>query len=109
MQPHHAPPTSPRPPLPHHPLHVLLTQILQDSRNSPFRIRSISDHMAHDHLDGDALVGAMPAVVVGAHADEGVCDFGFAEEFAFGDGGHVDYGDGGLGGEGAVEEGFGAG
>ena len=65
--------------------------------------------MAHDHLDGDALVGAVPAVVVGAHADEGVCDLGFAEEFAFGHGGHVDDGDGGLGREGAVEEGFGAG
>ena len=65
--------------------------------------------MAHDHLDRDALVGAVPAVVVGAHADEGVCDFGFAEEFAFRDDGHVDDGDGGLGREGAVEEGFGAG
>lgn len=65
--------------------------------------------MAHDHFHGHALVGQVPAVVVGAHADEGVGDFGFAEELAFGDGGHVDCGDGRGGGEGAVEEGFGAG
>ena len=65
--------------------------------------------MAHDHLDRDALVGAVPAVVVGAHADECVGDLGLAEEFALGHGGHVDDGYGEFGGEGAVEEGFGAG
>ncbi len=53
-------------------------------------------------------MGAVPAVVVGAHADERVGDLSFAEELAFGDGGHVDDGDGGGGGEGAVEEGLGA-
>ena len=47
----------------------------------------------------------MPAVVVGAHADHGVGEFGFAGEFRFGEAGHVD----GGGGPGAVEEGFGAG
>lgn len=51
----------------------------------------------------------MPAVIIRTHAYEGVCDLGFAKEFAFGDGGHVYYADGGVGGEGAVEEGFGAG
>ena len=50
----------------------------------------------------------MPAVVVGAHADERVGDFGFPEQLAFGHGGHVDDGDWGAGGQGAVEEGFGA-
>ena len=51
----------------------------------------------------------MPGIVICGHGDEGVGDFGFAEEFGFGHGGHVDDGDGGVGGEGAVEEGFGAG
>lgn len=55
------------------------------------------------------LAGRPPAVVVCAHADEGVGDFGFAEEFAFGDRGHVDAGDWGGGGQGAVEVGFGGG
>ena len=51
----------------------------------------------------------MPGIVICRHGDEGVGDFGFAEEFCFGHGGHVDDGDGGFGREGAVENGFGAG
>jgi len=61
--------------------------------------------VAHDHVDRDGFVGRVPGVVVSGHAEEGVGDFGFAEEFAFRGGGHVDdvCGEGG-----AVEEGFGA-
>ena len=61
--------------------------------------------MAQDHLNAHRLVGRVPAVVVGAHADHSVGDFGFAGEFGFGETGHVDAG----GGPGAVEEGFGPG
>lgn len=61
--------------------------------------------MAHDHLDGHALIRRMPAVVVGGHADHGVGELGFAGKFGFGEAGHVDAG----AGPGAVEVGFGAG
>ncbi len=50
----------------------------------------------------------MPAIVVGTHTNKSVSDLSFAKEFAFGNCGHVDAGDWGRSGEGAVEEGFGA-
>ena len=49
----------------------------------------------------------MPRVVIGGHADHGVCKFGFARQLSFREAGHVDY-RGREGGR-SVEDGFGAG
>lgn len=110
IQPHNPTPTPPPPPLrPHHLPPLLPTQRLQHRHNRPLRIRPVSAHMPHHHLNANPLIHIMPAVIIRTHAHERIRHFGFAEELALRHGGHVYDADWGRGGEGAVEEGFGAG
>ena len=50
--------------------------------------------MAHDHLDADGLIGGVPAVVVGRHADHRVAELRLARQLGFGQARHVDAGAG---------------
>lgn len=98
-------PRLPPPPLRPHNLPIpLRTQLLHHLRHHPFRILPIGNHMPQHHLDTDPLIGAMPAIIIRAHTNEGKGDLGFAEEFRFRHRGHVDAADA----ERAVEDGFGA-
>lgn len=66
------------------------SQGIEDSSDETTSVVGIGLHVAHDHLDGD-IGRAVPAVVVGGHADHLVGDLGLTGQLGLGQDGHVDH------------------
>jgi hypothetical protein len=69
---------------------LISSKSIEDSSDETTSVVSIGLHVAHDHLDGD-IGGAVPAVVVGRHADHLIGDLGLAGQLGLGQNGHVDH------------------
>lgn len=68
-----------------------LAQLVQDGADEVLRVRAVRRHVAHHHRDVN-VVAAVPAVVVGRHADHLVGHLSFAGQLGLGQRGHVDDG-----------------
>lgn len=68
----------------------IFAQLVENGTDKAPGVLGVGLHVAHDHLDGHALLRRVPAVVVGAHANHLVCDLGLLRELGFGKRAHVD-------------------
>jgi hypothetical protein len=70
---------------------LLFAQLVEHSTNETPGVLRVGLHVAHDHLDGHALLRRVPAVVVGAHANHLVRDLRLLRELCLWQSAHVDH------------------